>query len=499
MQPNPFAKFVAIVEPFLPFTAEYGQTFLRIRLDCGGFFTLPVRSRDFHAWYFFQFSGRYDYLPTPREFRAVIDHLEARAEHYDANCRRLPVFRRVGRLGARGLPSQILLDLANPMRDLVEISPDGWKTTAGPDILFHTSRSTLSIPEPVRSPQAPAPSPLDTLRSCLNLPSRPAWLRCLAWLLSALRPSGPYPFLIIQGPPSSGKSFAARVLRSMIDPSSAPLTATPSSVRDLITLARLNWVLAFDHISTLSPLLADALCRLSSGLGATFREAPGPAHEPLQQSYKRPILLTVTERWVCPADIAKRALVVTLPPLTSETRSEDSLLSILSPAWPAIVGALCTAVSTALSRMPTLKQPTGPYADALAWAMAASPALGCTEEEMQLGFAPPPLPHPIVEAVRNLLEQRKRWTGTATELLDLLEPSVSLQTPSAASHHLRNSVLTLADSGIELKFRRLHQGARIIDLRQDPGDGDCTNDLQSPSPDFDASPQPTETEELKTS
>jgi len=285
----------------------------------------------------------------------------------------------------------------------------------------------------------------------------------------------------------------------MIDPSSAPLTATPSSVRDLITLARLNWVLAFDHISTLSPLLADALCRLSSGLGATFREAPGPAHEPLQQYYKRPILLTVTERFQCPDDIAKRALVVTLPPLTSQTRSEESLMALFRQTRPAILGALCTAVSVALSRMPTTSQTAGPCADALAWAMAASPALGSTEEEMQRALDPPPLPHPIVQAVRNLLEQRKRWTGTAAELKELLEPFVSLQTPSAASHHLKNSMLILADYGIELKFRRLHGGTRIIDLREEPGDGDSENDPQSPSPDFDAPPQPTETEEVKAS
>jgi len=107
-----------------------------------------------------------------------------------------------------------------------------------------------------------------------------------------------------------------------------------------------------------------------------------------------------------------------------------------------MLGALCSAVSTALRRMPTTTMPTGPCADALARAVAASPALGCTEKEMQLAFAPPPPPHPIVEAVRNLLEQRKRWSGGATELLDLLQPFVSPQSPRTASQHLKNCMLT---------------------------------------------------------
>jgi len=476
-----------------PFTAADGQAFVRLN-NYGGCRTMPVRSAGFRDWFFHGCYAELNSLPTSREFHAILDHLEAEA-HFDQSHQGPPVFRRVGYRGPNRFPDQILLDLANTQLQFVEISPTAWKTTAGP-ALFQTSRSTHSIPVPVTAPEAPAP--LEILRSCLNLPSRAAWLRCLAWLLSALRPHGPYPFLIIQGPPSSGKSLAARVLRNMIDPCSAPLTPIPASVRDLLTLARHNWILAFDHISTLSPQLTDALCRLSSGLGAALRETFGPAPEPLQQYIPRPILLTVTERWTCPADIAKRALVVTLPPLTAGLRPEDSILSVLDDAWPAIVGALCSAVSTALSRMPQMNQTTGPSASALAWAMAASHALGCTEEEMQRAFDPPPPPHPMVEAVRYLLEQRKQWSGSATELLELLEPFATCTTPKGVSQQLRNCMLTLADNGIELKFRRLHGGDRVIDLREDPGDAYCKNDPPDASPDFEPSPQPKETEEVTT-
>ncbi|SPE25206.1 hypothetical protein SBA6_100020 [Candidatus Sulfopaludibacter sp. SbA6] len=498
-QPDPFDRLIATAEPGAVFTAADGQAFFRLPVpSSGGFRILPVRSPAFRDWFFHEFYTRYNLPPAPRAFHALLNHLEAEANHHDQHNRRLDVWRRIGSLGGP-IPTHILLDLANSDGQYVEISPDGWKTTAGPGVLLQTSRSTVSLPAPKPGPQAPALGPLDALRSCLNLPSRAAWLRCLAWLLSALRPYGPFPFLILQGPPSSGKSFAARMLRSMIDPCTSPFTPIPSSVRDLLTLARHNWILAFDHISTLSPQLTDALCRLSSGLGATFREAPGPAHEPLQQHYKRPILLTVTEHWSCPPDIAKRALIVTFPPLTSGLRPEASLIAVIDEAWKGILGALCSAVSTALGRMPQMNLPTGRCASALAWAMAASPALGATEEEMQLAFEPPPPPHPLVEAVRNLLEQRKHWTGTATELLELLEPFAPCQTPRSVSQHLRTCMLTLADSGIELKFRHLHGKKRIIDLREEPGGADCKNDPPFAPPDFDPPPQPTQTEEVKAS
>jgi hypothetical protein len=402
---------LAIAEHGIPFTAADGQAFVRLAVPSGGFFILPVRSPAYRDWFFHEFYCRHDSLPTPNAFQAILNHLEAQANHHDEN-QRLGVFRRVGARGPGLLPDQILLDLANPDRQFVEISPGGWKISAGNNALFQTSRSSAALPEPVLgSPDTSADAPIDTpsapletLRSCLNLPNRADWLRCLAWLLAALRPYGPYPVLILQGPPGSGKTTAARILRLLIDPCVSPLCPTPSYVRDLLTLARHNWVLAFDHISTLSPPVTDALCRLSSGLGVAVRETTRTAPEPLLQSYKRPVLLTVTSRWSCPADLAERALTLTITPLAGR-RTEAAILTAFSQAWPGILGTLCSAVATALSRMPHTNLSGERCADALAWAAAASPALDCTEDEMRQVFAPPPPPHPMVEAVRALIEQ----------------------------------------------------------------------------------------------
>jgi hypothetical protein len=133
--------------------------------------------------------------------------------------------------------------------------------------------------------------------------------------------------------------------------------------------------------------------------------------------------------------------------------------------------------------------------DALAWAMAASPALGCTREEMRQAFDLAE-PHPMVEAVRNLLEQRRQFTGSATQLLELLQPFVDCHTPKGLSQQLRSCMLILADSRIELKFKRLHEGVRIIELSGDPGDASCEKAPPDASPTLASLPQPTETEPL---
>jgi len=114
---------------------------------------------------------------------------------------------------------------------------------------------------------------------------------------------------------------------------------------------------------------------------------------------------------------------------------------------------------------------------------------------MRQAFALPD-PHPMAEAVRNLIEQRRHFTGSASQLLELLQPFVTCQTPKGLSQQLRSCMLTLADSGIELKFRRLGGGAKIIELSDDPCDASCEKVPPDASQNPDPPPQPTETEQL---
>ena len=101
------------------------------------------------------------------------------------------------------------------------------------------------------------------------------------------------------------------------------------------------------------------------------------------------------------------------------------------------------------------------HAAALAWAQAAAPALNSTPPEMLEAFNAPPPSDPLVDSVRALLGPTPKWSGTATQLLKLLP---LCQTPRALSAQLNKSILPLADAGIDIQFRRLPGGERVIDL-----------------------------------
>lgn len=479
--PSGFPAFDHMFEHALSFTSADGLAFVQVpAASFDGRRLLAVRSPAFRDWLFAQCYSLYQTIPTAHALSAVRSHLEAQAASDPARLN-IRVSRRVSSRGYGPTPDSILLDLANPEGHFVEISASGWQTTAANDVHFETSRSTLSLPDPAPlTPDSPAAAVLDALRVTLNLgpPNAPAWLRSLAWLLNAFRPRGPYPVLVLRGPSGSGKSFAARILRSLVDPCTAPLAPIPPSARELLSLAQHNWVLAFDHVAALSPPLADTLCRLSSGTGIAFRD--DPHREPALLWITRPILLTVTDDFTPPPSLAARALIVDMPALSAQTRrTQEDLLAGLNRAFPLTLGALCDTISTILhAPLPAQPHPTR-HADALAWAVAAAPALNCTADEIRRAFHPSPPSYPLVESVTAMLRRTPRFTGTATALAETLSLS---QTPKVLSAQLKLHAIDLADAGVHLDFNRRHGGVRTIDLRA--------------SPTFPASSQPTDSKPL---
>lgn len=145
----------------------------------------------------------------------------------------------------------------------------------------------------------------------------------MAWLIQALRPKGAYPVLILQGEQGSAKSTTERLLRALIDPSTAPLRTTPRNERDLIIAATNSWCAAFDNISTLPPWLSDALCRLSTGGGFSARELYTDAEEVLFD-VTRPVILNGTTDVATRPDLLDRALVMMLPAIQEEGRTPEA-------------------------------------------------------------------------------------------------------------------------------------------------------------------------------
>ncbi len=340
------------------------------------------------------------------------------------------------------------------------------------DAHFRPTRSARPLPRPVPA----TPADLDPLRQLIPFASPGDWPRTLVWLLAALRPGGPYPILVLRGPSGAGKSTTARLLRALIDPSTTPLYSLPYTERDLHKLAWQDHLLAFDHVAAIPSHLSAALCRLATGVGCWLHE-PGNRH-PLPISLRRPILLSTNGPLRLPPDLAARTLTVILQP-PQLPRPESDLQREFDTLAPRIMGALCSALGTALSRIDATHVQTARLPEAAAWAAAAAPFLDLTEEALLSAISTAP-PDPLTDALQAFMQDRHTWTGTATDLLHDLPP-VGITHPTMLSRHLKSAT---AAAGLQVEFTRTTQLRQLTLKRYDawPSPDASLNSHPNPQP-----------------
>lgn len=419
--------------------------------------TWPVRSQTFKrysAMRFFEETGK---AMNSEALSAAVNLIEAQALfHGEQKMAHV-------RMAENG--GNIYIDLCNAAWQVVEVTPDGWSVLDESPIQFRRSRAMLPLPMPEHG------GDINQLRDFLNVDDN-TWRLVVAWLISALRPTGPYPVLALFAEQGSGKSTAGRLLRELIDPNAAPLRAEPNDGRDLMIAANNAWCLAYDNLSVVPPWLSDALCRLSTGGGFATRELYTDQDEIIFDS-QRPVLLTSIEDVATRSDLLDRCLIVWLPAIAEDRRrSEADLMAAYEQARPKILGALLDGVSTALRRLPSVKLPGLPrMADFALWATAAETAFGWEpgsfiaaysgnrESANEVALEASPVARPLLDH----LEEHGDWSGTASELLNRLDGRVTEQTkrqnswpknPRSMSGHLKRLAPNFRAAGWQITFHR---------------------------------------------
>ena len=294
----------------------------------------PVRSREFRMF----LSGRF-YEETGgaiggQALEDGIRILEARAVNDGPE---YEPFIRVGRHGAK-----LFLDLCDARWRAVEITAVGWSVVERPPLKFLRSSSMRPLPEPEGGGM------IEELRRFLNVRSDDDFMLVVAWLVAALRECGPYPVLVLNGEHGIGKSVFSRMIRSLVDPSAAPIRAVPKDDRDLVVSASNSWVLAFDNLSGVPAWFADALARLATGSGFATRMLHTDREEFIFEG-ARPIMLNGIPSLTDRADLADRAVTIHLAAISEDVRRpEDEMFAAFEAKRAAILGALFDAVSAAL-------------------------------------------------------------------------------------------------------------------------------------------------------
>lgn len=317
----------------------------------------------------------------------------------------------------------VYVDLANADWQAVEVSPKGWQVVQEPPVRFRRVKAMLPLPTPERG------GCLSMLRSLVNVPDE-AWPLLIGWMLAAIYPRGPYPVLCLYGQQGSAKSTTARLVRALVDPNQSPLRTEPREPRDLMIAANNAQVVAFDNVSHIAPWLSDCLCRLSSGAGFSTRELYSDCDETIFQA-SRPIILNGIEEVTTRSDLLDRSLLVNLPTIPEQRRrTESDVNRDFADCHRHILGSLLMALSGALGRLPCVRPEGLPrMADFARLVVAGERDLGLAKGEFMAAYtanrddanALAVEASPIGRLVLEVVDENPNWTGTATELLNLLE------------------------------------------------------------------------------
>ncbi|KXG78872.1 hypothetical protein AN618_02100 [Fervidicola ferrireducens] len=441
--------------------------------------TCPITSRGsgpFRSWLRRLFFEKYGKPPGNQALQDAIGVLEAKAQfdgpEHSTNIR---IAQNAGK---------VYVDLANESWKIIEITPGyGWRIIEAHEcpVKFIRPKGALPLPEPRSG------GTIDDLKRFLNIQSDDDFKLIIAWLLAALRPQGPYPILMLEGEQGTGKTTAARVLRSLIDPNISPVRTPPKDERDLAINAANNWVICYDNLSGIPIWLSDALCRLSTGGGFSTRQLFTDDEEVILEAC-RPVILTGIDEIASRHDLLDRCIIVNLQPIPEEQRKDETAFwREFEEARPGILGALLVVVSLGLENLDRVKLDRLPrMADFAKWVTACESSGVLWEEggfmaaytENRSEAVESALENDVLAtAIRILLEERDEWEGTAKDLLEALAVYVDDSTkrtkawpsnPRTLSSRLRRAATFLRQSGIEVEFYRTPGSGskRLIRLRK---------------------------------
>ena len=440
------------------FHNELGDCFAKVKIK-NHFEVWTIKSSGFKDWLGYKFYKLTNTGISNNAFKDALDTLSAKAKFDGAS---QEVY-----LRAAQVKNKIYIDLCNDNWQTVEIDNQGWRILDVSPIAFIRNAGVKALPMPKTGGN------IELLKQHLNINARDFPL-IVGWLLMSLQAgSGAYPILVLQSEEGSAKTTTTRLLRCLIDPNTNLISARPKNEDDLMLIASCNHVLAIDNLSGININVSDTLCGISTGTASSKRKLFSDM-DIISIKVKRPIILNGIDDIATRGDLASRSLVINLPRLTSQ-KDERQIKQAFNKDYPYIFGALLSKLSTALSNIDTVKIDNAPrMLDFAKWVVAAENVQGEFMSAYQYNINQATYSaieaSSFANAVYTLMSKLNKWSGTATELLIVLDNKVSdrvrnsrnwVDSPEKVSKQLKRFQSLFRKVGIVISKRKL-DGQRII-------------------------------------
>ena len=430
--------------------------------------TYRLHSNDFKTWLRHAMYTSCGSTPMPQAIDSAVNLLHGKAL-FDG-------LKQDVHVRVAGHEGDIYIDLGDAEWRVVRVSAEaGYTVLLHSPVKFKRPLGLLSLPEPQRG------GCIEDLRPFVNVRDEHQWRLLVAFLVGALRPTGPYAVLELNGGQGSGKSVMTKILRLLVDPNTAPVRSLGNQ-RELALAANNGWVVAFDNISYIPKAMSNALCRVSTGGASSWRTLYENDGETLFEA-QRPLILNGIGDFIKESDLLDRTLVLELPTIRGVQRQDErQFWKRFTEAQPRIFGALLDAVSGAMRNIDSVpERPDWPrMMDFAKWSTAAEERLGwpagsfmdAYNANRQEANGRVIEDDPFALAIIQLADTRD-WSGTATELSAEINPSGGPEFPRGANalkHRLTELKPNLEAAGVSVHCNReggesrkmIHIGKRIL-------------------------------------
>lgn len=331
----------------------------------------------------------------------------------------------VGNRVALGAKKQIYIDLGNAQRDILEVNSTGYHifNSAERIPLFFRPTGMTALPNPVGQVEN-----LELLRKFVNVPNEGAWKLLVVFMLFCYRPNGPYVILIVTGMAGSSKSTMCRVIRRLIDPSSADKQYMPKNAEDLMITATKSHLLVIDNVRKLSHELSDLFCCIATGTAIRKRGLFSDSDEVLLHAIN-PIILNGISGVADQPDLVSRCVHIELEKITVR-QTEEEFNRSFDASIGSIFAGLMGALSKTLAALPTVTDaPEARMADFEHFGIAVELALDWPQgsfkaayvqnqrEQMESAMGDDPLAQAVTRLANFHLEEGDTYTKAPAILL----------------------------------------------------------------------------------
>jgi hypothetical protein len=308
-----------------------------------------------------------------------------------------------------------------------------------------------------------------------------------SYLISLFIPEIQKVILVIRGNGGGAKTTTFSLIKNIIDPGTFDTLSFSPSKNDLIQALEHNYVNYFDNVSYISPEVSDILCRAVTGSGNSKRELY-TTDDVFIYKFKRCIGINGINIVTTRPDFIDRSLILKVERIPEDKRKkEEEIRKEFERLRPYVIGYIFDVLVMYLDykekhKGETILKNPPRMADFAESCEIISRCLGYPEnafintyrENIDNQNDEIIESSPVAESIITFMENKKRWTGTPTQLLQQLGDIISQvdsnirrskywpKGPGRLTYKINEIVPNLLKRSIEVVTGEKIQGQRVI-------------------------------------